>query len=255
MRATRIEDRLTPLAPDDAIEGMRGAILKLKGREGTPEQNAVLISQSALETGHWKSIHCFNVGNAKAGPTYEGFYCQFRCNEIINGKTEWFDPPHPQTNFRAFFTAADGFADHIKLLATVSRYSTAWLCAERGEAEAYSRACHAAGYYTANVESYTRGVVQLFAKYLPMVREHFAAFPTLRIPGLPVAMPEDPPPLAPPSVFPNADANLANERAANLLAARTLESLDLGGASDVLDPNAETDPDDEITVPDGKGNS
>jgi hypothetical protein len=237
MKATRIEDRLTPLTADDAIEGMRGAVLKLKGKEGTPEQITALISQSGLETAHWKSIHCYNVGNAKASPNYEGFYCQFRCNEIINGKTEWFDPPHPQTNFRAFFTAADGFADHIKLLATVSRYANAWACAERGDPEAYSRACAAAGYYTANVESYTRAVVSLFAKYLPLVREHFAAYPTIRVPGFtPPAADEDPPPLAPP------------DNTAELLQSRLDASLDLGGARNLLEPEDETtrpDPDPE----------
>jgi len=200
MKATLLPDKLTPLSPDEAIAGMRGAVLKLKGKEGTPEQITVLIAQSALETGHWKSFHCFNVGNAKASPNYEGFYCQFRCNEIINGKTEWFDPPHPQTNFRAFLSAADGFADHIKLLATVLRYAKAWACAERGEAEAYSRACAAAGYYSASVETYTRSTVQLFAKYLPIVREHFAAHPTLDVEPTedPPAPPPNPAPIAPP---------------------------------------------------------
>jgi Mannosyl-glycoprotein endo-beta-N-acetylglucosaminidase len=196
MRATRIPDQLTPLTADEAIEGMRGAVLKLKGREGSPGQVAVLVSQSALETGHWRSIHRFNVGNAKASPDYVGFYCQFRCNEIIDGKTEWFDPPHPQTNFRAFYTAADGFADHIRLLATVNRYAIAWSHAERGNPEAFARAAGAAGYFTANVETYARAVAQLFAKYLPLVREHFAALPTIRVPGF--TPPEDNPPLEPP---------------------------------------------------------
>lgn len=190
LKAILVEDQLTPLSPPEAIAGMKSAIWNLTGKYPTAEHVAVLIGQSALETGHWKSIHRYNVGNAKAGPNYEGYYCQFRCNEIINGKVEWFDPPHPQTNFRAFMTAEAGFADHIRLLATSNRYAKAWQCAERGDPDAYSRACAAAGYYTANVDIYTKTTVQLFQRYLTAVRAHYAE-PARQ----PFEIPEDPPPL------------------------------------------------------------
>lgn len=262
MKATLLYDQLTPLTADEAIEGMRGAILKLKGKEGSPEQVATLISQSALETGHWKSIHRYNVGNAKAGPNYEGFYCRFRCNEIINGKVEWFDPPHPQCNFRAFYSAADGFADHIKLLATVPRYAKAWACAERGDPEAFSRACAAAGYYTANVEQYTSSVVKLFGKYLPLVRAHFTDFPSLRVPGFTPGEEtfpewpegEDSPPLAPPSdLRALATAASADARLDDLERMRIETMRELSGLESVA-PEELLSPEDEVTKPDGSGN-
>lgn len=242
MRATRIPDQLTPLTIDEAIEGMRGAVLKLKGVETKPEHVAVLIAQSALETGHWRSIHRFNVGNAKASAEYVGFYCQFKCSEILEGKTVWFEPPHPQCNFRAFFCAADGFADHIKLLANSSRYARAWQCAERGDPEAYSRTCYSAGYYTANVESYTKSVVSLFGKYLPLVRAHFVAHPTIRVPGF---TPPNPPPVR--LDIPEQIAGPGLQEALDAAREATRQARD----AELFDADER---DSEVTVPDGRGN-
>ena len=92
------------------------AMRRLTGRPPTAAVLALLLAQSAFETGHWKSLHHFNFGNAKAGPNYP-LITQFRCSEVDqNGVETFYDPPHPQCNFRAYENAAAGALDYLKVL-------------------------------------------------------------------------------------------------------------------------------------------
>lgn len=193
MKATLVPDKLTPLTLPEAIEGFHRAILRLKHEEPSPMMLAILVGQSALECGWWKSCHRYNVGNAKASPRYEGKYCQFRCNEVIDGKLVWFDPPHPQTNFRAFDSSVDGIADHIKLLALTKQYDKCWEQARMGEPERYCFELKQAGYFTANLKQYTAGVVKIANQLLPDCAAYLQRAPTEPAPGQPsIAPPVDP---------------------------------------------------------------
>lgn len=169
MKATLVPDELTPLDAKNVARAFRSAYETVCGVSPTKECLALLVAQSALETGRWKSIHCFNFGNVKASPDYYGFYCQFRCNEVINGKVQWFDPPHPQCNFRAFQSAESGALDHIRFLATRKRYAYAWQVAQAGTPLAFVEALKAAGYFTADAGPYARAVVSLWKEYLGML--------------------------------------------------------------------------------------
>lgn len=169
MKARLLPDLLTPVTAREVSEALRVAFGRASGLVVTRETLALATAQSALETGRWKSIHRYNLGNIKAGPTYEGYYCQFRCNEVIGGKVVWFDPPHPQTNFRAFLSLEDGATDHVSFLAHRARYAPAWSELLRGEPELYVRALKTAGYFTANEAAYTKAVVSLFNEYLRML--------------------------------------------------------------------------------------
>ncbi len=167
MLATLVQDKLTPLTPREATSALRTAFRRLAGHDPTAQQLAVLVAQTALETGNWKSLHWNNFGNAKAGPQYEGFYTQFRCNEVIKGETIWFDPPDPQCNFRAHETAADGAFAHIKFLKK-TQYAKAWTYLVAGDARGFVCALKQAMYFTALLEPYVRAVVSLYRKYLPV---------------------------------------------------------------------------------------
>ncbi len=127
------------------------------------------MAQSALETGRWKKIHWNDFGNEKAGPNYEGFYTQFRCNEVIRGEIEWFNPPHPQCNFRAYPTATEGAAAHIRFLSTLGRYRLAWYAAEKGDPDEFVVALKQAGYFTASLEPYRHAVNSLFREFLSLI--------------------------------------------------------------------------------------
>lgn len=166
MKGTLLADKLTPLTAVEALRALREGYRKTQGHDPTSACLAVHVAQSALETGRWKSIHWWNFGNVKAGPNYEGFYCQFRCNEIIKGKTKWFDPPHPQCNFRAYPTAIDGAAAHMLFLSTNGRYRLPWYAAERGDPDEFVVSLKQAGYFTAQLEPYRKAVNSLFREFM-----------------------------------------------------------------------------------------
>jgi hypothetical protein len=169
VKATFLSDVVTPLTPRDVMWALRAAYERVTSLVPSRDTLALLTAQSALETGRWKAIHCFNLGNVKAAETYAGFYTCFRCNEVIDGKTVWFDPPHPQTRFRAFISLEDGARDHLEFLAGRTRYASAWAALIVGDPERFVRALKLAGYFTANEESYKAAVVSLFREYSRML--------------------------------------------------------------------------------------
>jgi hypothetical protein len=169
VKATLVKDGLTPLTAQEVAMAFKSAFGTVVGKDPSRDCLALLVAQSALETGRWKSIHCFNFGNVKASPDYAGKYCQFRCNEVINGKVEWFDPPHPQTNFRAFDTCEAGAIDHLRFLSTRPRYAKAWQVALTGMPLAFVEALKDAGYFTADAGPYARAVASLWKEYCSMI--------------------------------------------------------------------------------------
>jgi hypothetical protein len=126
---------------------VRAALETLQGKTPSREFVAILTAQCALESGRWRSMHRNNPGNIKASATYEYFFTQYRCNEVIGGKVEWFDPPHPQTNFRAFLDLETGVIDYLRFLSGRKRYAAAWVAAERGDVVGFVRALKAGGYF------------------------------------------------------------------------------------------------------------
>ena len=170
MKATLLPDALTQMPPTEVVVSFYQAYLQVVGDDPSDAALAILVSQSCLETGWWKSIHNYNYGNIKAGQDYEGYYCQYRCNEIIDGKVEWFDPPHPQTNFRAYLSAAAGATEHVAFLSKLTRYAAAWAAALAGDPAAYVKALKTAGYFTASLDPYLKTVVSLVNHFLPIIQ-------------------------------------------------------------------------------------
>jgi hypothetical protein len=169
MKAELVPDLVTPLDAKTVALAFRSAYETVCGVTPSNACLALLVAQSALETARWKSIHRFNFGNVKASPDYDGKYCQFRCNEVINGKLQWFDPPHPQTNFRAFDSIDVGALDHMRFLATRKRYANAWKDAQAGAPLAFVDSLKRAGYFTADVAPYRKAVTSLWNEYMRLV--------------------------------------------------------------------------------------
>jgi len=168
MTAKILPDEITPINSAELMETFaRKYFQEFTGAPLTPGAIAIFTAQSALETGRWKAIHCYNVGNIKANiTTYTNTICQFRCSEMIAHHEVWFDPPHPQCNFRAYYDLDAGVLDYLQLLATKTRYALAWAAALRGDPHVFVQALAKAGYFTANAAAYERGVMSLHAKYL-----------------------------------------------------------------------------------------
>lgn len=175
MQATLVTDLLTPCSALDYVRSIRGGLETITGKTPPDGQVAVLTAQSALESGRWRSMHRFNPGNIKASTDYEYLYTQYRCNEVIGGKTEWFDPPHPQTSFRAFMDLETGVLDYLRFLSGRARYAAPWAAAIKGDPAAFVHALKMAGYFTASEGPYLKGVVSLFNEYMRLLAQPLAA--------------------------------------------------------------------------------
>lgn len=136
-------------------------------RDETPKRESILVlmAHSALETGRWKSCHCWNLGNVKSKEGDGRDYTFFRCNEVIKGKVVWFDPPHPETRFRAFRTLREGALDHLAFLMGMKRYAHAWPYVLNADPVAFVHALKAGGYFTADPIPYARSVASIFYEY------------------------------------------------------------------------------------------
>lgn len=158
-----LPDLLTPMTPDEAAQALAEGYRLVTGRAPTQRVLGLLLGQTALETGNWKSLHNWNFGNAKATAS-DPYYQNFRCSEIIGGAEQFFDPPDPHCRFVAHRTAADGAEHYIRVL----KSRTAWwngLHTETvpGFVAGLTTAPYA--YFTANPELYARGLADRMAQY------------------------------------------------------------------------------------------
>ncbi len=166
---------------------MRYALTGAIGSKPTAACLALALAKCALETGRWKSCHCWNWGNIKAGEKYEGMYCAFELNEVLNGKVVWFgprgrldrkggtviaepfaDPPgHPQTRMRAHeneFTGADAYVEFM-LKGSGGRFRPAFDRMVAGDAAGMVHAMKLAGYMTADEAPYAKAVISIDREY------------------------------------------------------------------------------------------
>lgn len=188
MRGMYLPAKRTPVTSLEMLEAIGKAAPEL----GRPSL-VLLTGHSSLETGAWKSMWCFNVGNAKATPGGAGGWTFLpMCDEYLKpatahalvakakprtdgkpgldaalgGKSQsdgdlqvLFYPSHPADCFRAFATLDDGVRDHVALLRR--RFASAWPHVVSGDVAAFCMALAAAHYYTADQARYTAAVVDI----------------------------------------------------------------------------------------------
>lgn len=186
----------TPLTFDGLIDATISGYRHLMGANPSPEATSVAVAQAAIESGNGKSMKNNNPGNRKKPKDWEGDFCQYECDEIFDSKmtalaqklghTEvslWkggpkyrvvLFPPHPWSSFVSFPTLGEGFSDWLGLLALADRYRIAWHYLFIGDAAGFVHALHAAGYMTADEETYKRAVVSISKKALPGCRNRLA---------------------------------------------------------------------------------
>jgi flagellum-specific peptidoglycan hydrolase FlgJ len=131
--------------------------------EASHESACVLAAQWALETGRGKSMWNYNIGNIKSFQK-SGDWCFFRCNEIIKGKTVWFEPDHPACCFVAYPTLQAGVADYLSLLRR--KYASAWPAVEKGDPAEFAHRLKLGKYYTASEAHYTKSISSIFREYV-----------------------------------------------------------------------------------------
>lgn len=71
-----------------------------------------------------------------------------------------FNPPHPQTRFRAFKVLDEAMEDHLKLIAR--RFAVAWPSVLMGDVQGFAKALKSKGYFTADPMAYANGMRPAF---------------------------------------------------------------------------------------------
>lgn len=170
-----LQDKMTPVTNKELIEALWYGWLHLFGTPPKKEAIWILMSQWALETGWGKSMHNYNLGNAKSRDG-DGFdYSYFTCGEIVPTKYGeqlqsaspqtvkikayrqngtciiYFYPKHPGCRFRAFSNLQEGTIDHIGLV--YKRFNKSWPALLTGNPDLYAIALKSQGYYTADVHT------------------------------------------------------------------------------------------------------
>jgi hypothetical protein len=203
VKASYVPPRRTPVTPYELAQAYEIAL----GGDGkvSPGHIAVLMAHAALECGRdinrgliGPSCWNYNLGNVKAGPTYEGLYTCIRLNEYLsrNGRRTlvWFSPEaeeaggsaarrgafvgpihgvppgHPQTRMRAFGSLAEGIKAKLAFL-SAPRFARAVSAARNGTPGRYVDEIHAQKYFTADLAPYRAAVVSLFKSYLPVAEK------------------------------------------------------------------------------------
>ncbi len=213
----RLDAKLTPVPFRNMTHALTRCWQKLSGDTPSRESLAVLLAQSALETGHWKTSYCYNLGNAKAGPSWTGDYCFYHADEIVSparaaqafaermqrtdgvsghnveltplgsGQTQvTLYPDHSWCRFRAFTALDAGAEDYLGLLRR--RFERAWPAVVAGNPEQFVRTLHELGYFTASVERYLPPVMKLYAQFSASLAKPEAPEPV----AVPVTLPVSP---------------------------------------------------------------
>lgn len=156
-----LEPIKTPISEQAAITHLICSWKNFYGKQPSSESLSILWSQTILETGRFKYCYRYNVGNEKSKPKDGYFWTMYKCSEILDGREVFFEPPHDQCKFRAFRSAQDGFDHYLKFLAKKSRYKQAMKEIHKGDVVQYTKELKKAGYFTANLNLYLKGMMRL----------------------------------------------------------------------------------------------
>ncbi len=170
---TELPNKLTKISADEAGKAISEAFKRVSGKKPTAAVLALLLGQWALETGNGVYVHNYSFGNTKrsSADTYYQFY---RCNEIINGETVWFDPPAPECAFSAYKTPEDGAEAWIRILKKRPNW---WNGLLTGDVVKFNTGLTTAPkYYTANPATYLNTLKNRVAAYLPQAKQYGAKF-------------------------------------------------------------------------------
>lgn len=191
MIATFTPDVLTPLTFEQAAESMRAALSSTMTARPLDNVLALALAKNAFETARWKSMHCWNMGNVKAGESFVGMFTSFACGENLGDGVHWFEPDgtdknltkgttvgkgtfpvppgHPQTRFRAYANQFDGAYEYVDFVAS-SHYAAAWRALLTGDAIAFVHQLKAAHYFTGPEDAYAKGVLSLQHEFMAKLK-------------------------------------------------------------------------------------
>jgi flagellum-specific peptidoglycan hydrolase FlgJ len=178
--------RRTPVTPEQVFLSFATAWQLLTGQPPQRHVLHILHAQSALETGHWKSLYNFNLGGAKKHGVCDWTY--FTTTERFphaaadkhlasskpgaevslvkadsTHKTLRFSGKQSMNCFASWEDLDSAAKDHLALL--FRRFPKAIEEAKRGDATAYVRELKKAGYFTASEAEYSKIVNSIARSY------------------------------------------------------------------------------------------
>lgn len=152
----------TVLTPTEAIDAIWHAHTDVIGGPCPIPLLEILSAQSALETARWHSMYCFNFGNIRGTGDGEEWMTLKGADEYIDGFH--VTGPKAEVGFAAYRERFSGARAFVRFLGVATRpphpnrYAAAWSAATAGDVDAYCRELKAHGYFTADLDQYTKGV-------------------------------------------------------------------------------------------------
>ncbi len=159
-----IPTKKTPLTKEQAREALRKAFYALTGAPPSENVLALLMAQSALETGHWESMHHYNWGGLKAYSSWDGERTSYPCSEYIKGKKTRYPTGNKHCIFRAYPNASEGAKDYLRILLRREDWKKGLLS---GDPQKFNAALSGKSprYYTAKPSKYGHALKRLFHKF------------------------------------------------------------------------------------------
>jgi hypothetical protein len=152
------------LTPDEAAQDLNLAYQQISGSAPSAEILALLMAQSALETGNWQSMPNYNFGGIKASSS-DPYVQVFQTTEVVNGQTV----NEPQT-FAAYKDAVSGAAGYVNSLYKRPNW---WSGLQSGTPEGFNAGLTSSpAYYTADPTTYLNNLVAGVTKYLPIATQY-----------------------------------------------------------------------------------
>ena len=185
MLGTYVSPVRTPVTATSLRDALRENLTTLTGHAPSEHALTTLVAMSALETGHWKSCWNYNLGNVKAGETWQGLYtCLSKVREVKDGKDHWYNPDgetdgkggpvigyrytvppgHPATRFRAYSSLAEGSVGWCEKLVKGYRRPLELLLAG-ADTDTFAVQLKNLRYFTADLANYQALLRALYRQY------------------------------------------------------------------------------------------
>lgn len=169
LAGTEIPDKLTPLTAEQAAGALSTAYKRVTGAFPTQRILGLLVAQTAQETGRWQRLHNYGFGNLKASSS-DPYYQGFRCWEVVNGQTVWYEADNPMCRFAAYLTAEDGAERYIRLLQKRPHW---WNGLQTGTVDGFIDGLTTVPkFFTGDAGVYARNMTQFLSEYGAVVAEY-----------------------------------------------------------------------------------
>lgn len=149
----------TVCTPTEAIDAIWHGHVDVVGGTCSIALLTVLAAQSALETGRWTKMHNWDFGNLRGHGPDGASFSQTGADEIIDGKRVVVPD-----GFASYADRLTGAREFVRYLCVATkppaqnRYALAIAAAEAGDVPGYCAELRKHGYFTAALDSYTKGV-------------------------------------------------------------------------------------------------